>query len=290
VVDGARREPVVTSTAAPRPRKLGHLARRVASGAVLAAIVFASIATVPSFAAVLLAVSLVSLHEFAGLAERTGRPLVYPVAAAAVATYLVLTAAGVQHRYGGAVLAVTTIVTLAVALAGPRAGYLARCASTLFGVLYLGWLGSYFLALRNRPHVGAAYTAECIAAIALTDIFAMVVGSSIGRTPMTSISPGKTWEGACGGFAATVLATSAFGAFAGLGLGTWWQGAIVGALTSVGAQVGDVVESAFKRDARVKDAGTILPGHGGILDRFDSYTFGGIAFYAGLFVTGHIAR
>jgi len=68
----------------------------------------------------------------------------------------------------------------------------------------------------------------------------------------------------------------------------WWHGAIVAALTSVAAQIGDIVESALKRDARVKDAGTFLAGHGGILDRFDSYTFGGIAFYAGLYVTGHI--
>jgi phosphatidate cytidylyltransferase len=71
---------------------------------------------------------------------------------------------------------------------------------------------------------------------------------------------------------------------------SWLDGAFVGAVTSVAAQVGDIVESALKRDARVKDAGTLLAGHGGILDRFDSYTFGGIAFYAALYVTHHIPK
>ncbi len=66
----------------------------------------------------------------------------------------------------------------------------------------------------------------------------------------------------------------------------WWQGAALGLSTSVAAQGGDLVESAFKRDAGVKDAGAMIQGHGGVLDRFDSYLLGGVAFYATLHILG----
>jgi phosphatidate cytidylyltransferase len=115
----------------------------------------------------------------------------------------------------------------------------------------------------------------------------MLVGTTIGRTPLTSISPKKTWEGAIGGLVATIACGASFGLIPALHI-PWWDGIVIGAFTSVAAQAGDIVESAIKRDARVKDAGSFLAGHGGILDRFDSYTFGGIAFYAALYVTGHI--
>ncbi len=68
----------------------------------------------------------------------------------------------------------------------------------------------------------------------------------------------------------------------------WWQGALIGAITSVAAQAGDLVESALKRDARVKDAGTAFLGHGGWLDRFDSYIFGGVAFYGAVWMVLHL--
>ncbi len=276
-------------TATARASHGSELARRTVSGIALAAIVFGSIATVPTFTIVVLAVTLTSLWELAGLSAKKGQALIFPVAAVAVATYIVLAAMNLQHTYEKTLLGLTIIASLGFSLVGERQGYFARSAFTVFGVLYIGWLGSYFIALRNLPTVGAEYAGASILAIAMTDIFAMLVGSAIGRTPLTSISPNKTWEGAIGGFLATTAIGASFGLVPILHV-PWWHGALIGAITSVAAQIGDIVESALKRDARVKDAGTILSGHGGILDRFDSYSFGGIAFYAALYITGHIAR
>jgi len=278
----------VTATASAAGRG-SELARRTVSGLALAAIVFGSIVTVPTFTLVVLAVTLGSLWELAGLSARKGQALIFPVAAVAVATYIVLAALNLQHAYEKTLLGLTVIASLGFSLGGARQGYFARSASTVFGVLYIGWLGSYFIALRNLPGLGAEYVAASIVAIAFTDIFAMLVGSSIGKTPLTSISPKKTVEGAVGGLVATTLVGASFALWPGMHM-PWWHGAVIGAITSFAAQSGDIVESALKRDARVKDAGTILWGHGGILDRFDSYSFGGIAFYAALYLTGHIAR
>ncbi len=280
----------MTATAPGAARTGSDLARRTASGLLLAALVFGSLAFVPAFTVVILVVCLASLWELKAMTAREGEPLIFPVAASAIAAYIVLAAMNLQHAYEKAILGFTIIGSLAFSLGGSRQGFFARSAFTVFGVLYIGWLGSYFLALRNLPHVGLAYAAESIVAIAFTDIFAMLVGTSIGRTRMTSISPNKTWEGAAGGFLASTLVCASFAAAVPLFAMPWWQGAFVGALTSLGAQVGDLIESALKRDARVKDAGTLMAGHGGILDRYDSYTFGGIAFYAALYVTGHIAH
>jgi phosphatidate cytidylyltransferase len=267
----------------------GELGRRVVSGVVLAAIVLGSVATVPTFTLVVLAIALLSLWELAGLSARKGQGLIFPVAAVAVSIYIVLAALGLQHAYEKTLLGFTIIASLAFGLSGERQGYFARSAFTVFGVLYIGWLGSYFLALRNLPHAGIGYAVASIVVIAITDIFAMLVGTTMGRTPLTSISPRKTVEGAVGGLVAATLVGASLALLPVMRM-HWWDGAFIGALTSVAAQAGDIVESALKRDASVKDAGTILGGHGGILDRFDSYTFGGIAFYAGLFLTHHVAR
>ncbi|MBC5810712.1 MAG: phosphatidate cytidylyltransferase [Candidatus Eremiobacteraeota bacterium] len=277
----------MTATASEVRERLPGLARRTVSGTILAVLVLGSIATVPTFLVMVLLITLGSLYELAGLTARKGQALVLPVAAVAVACYLVMAALGVQHQYQAPLLAGTMVASLGVALLGGRHEYLARTAFTIFAVLYIGWLGSYFIALRNLPSVGVAYTVACIVLISSTDIFAMLIGGSIGRTPLTSISPRKTWEGAIGGLSVTVLAGASLALVPHSGF-SWTDGALIGAVTSIAAQVGDLVESALKRDAAVKDAGTILGGHGGILDRFDSYTLGGIAFYGALYLTHHI--
>ena len=87
-----------------------------------------------------------------------------------------------------------------------------------------------------------------------------------------ALSPNKTWEGAAGGLVASVAAMLAVGALLELGVPTW-QHAVVAAAVAVAAQLGDLFESFLKRRADAKDSGSIMPGHGGILDRIDSLLF-----------------
>ncbi|HMF29527.1 MAG TPA: phosphatidate cytidylyltransferase, partial [Candidatus Cybelea sp.] len=117
------------------------------------------------------------------------------------------------------------------------------------------------------------------------DTFGMLVGKSVGRHGWTRISPNKTIEGSIGSLAIVTVIATAAAWLPQLHL-QWWQGAALGFATSVAAQIGDLVESAFKRDAGVKDAGAAIAGHGGVLDRFDSYLLGGVTFFATLHLVG----
>jgi phosphatidate cytidylyltransferase len=264
-----------------------HLPRghRIAIGLALAVFGISSVFYPPAFTLVVILVATGSLWEFAELSARKGTTLDYPVALAAVIAYLLLTSFRLIHRWEGVLLAATVVVALGRVTLSARGGYLARSGYTLLGVLYIGKLLSYFLAIRNVPVLGIPLTLYAVVLIAMTDIFCMVIGVLIGRRQLTRISPRKTVEGALGGLAVATLCGIAFAVTPALRL-PWWQGAFVGLLTSIAAQAGDLVESALKRDARVKDAGRAIGGHGGVLDRFDSYIFGGVAFYFALFLIG----
>jgi phosphatidate cytidylyltransferase len=255
--------------------------RRVWIGLLLAIVGIASVFVPFAFMLIVEAIAIGSLWELGKLAERKGVALEFTVAALAVTAYIALTYYGLIARFEGDLLSATVVAALATATFLARGNQLMRSAFTLLGVLYIGKLVSYFIAIRMLPGVGIALTIYAIVVIALTDIGAMLVGVTFGRTPLTPLSPRKTVEGAFGGLAIAVLAAVGFALYLHWG---WWEGVLVGALTSFAAQAGDLVESALKRDARVKDAGSAIAGHGGVLDRFDSYLFGGIAFYCSLFI------
>lgn len=261
--------------------------RRIVIGLAMAAVGIGSVFWSPAFTTLCTLIAIGCLWEFAQLSERKGTVLEFPVALTAVVAYFVLTDLRLISHYERVLILATVIVTLITATFTAKGGYLARSGYTLLGVLYIGKLLSYFIAIRAIPHVGTAATIYAIVLIAMTDIFAMVVGTTVGRTPLSPISPRKTVEGAIGGLVVATLVGAA-GALTPWLHFTWWEGAFIGALTSVAAQAGDLVESAFKRDAHVKDAGSLISGHGGVLDRFDSYIFGGIAFYFALYLIGAI--
>jgi phosphatidate cytidylyltransferase len=145
-------------------------------------------------------------------------------------------------------------------------------AYTAAGAFYMGWTLSLFLVLREETK-GFEWVLVVLLGTFATDTGAFFTGRVLGRRPLAPrISPGKTWEGAIGGFL--------FGAGTVLALTTWlelpistWEGAALGALVGVSAQAGDLVESMIKRASGVKDSGRLIPGHGGTLDRLDSVVF-----------------
>jgi phosphatidate cytidylyltransferase len=259
--------------------------RRILIGLLLAAVGLALVIWPPGFALLVETIAIGCLWELGKLAERKGVAIEFTVAAVATTAFLALTYFGLIKRYESDLLSLTIVAALLSATFLRRGQQLMRSAFTLLGVLYIGKLLSYFIAVRALPGIGATATVMAIFTIALTDIGAMVVGVRFGHTPLTAISPRKTVEGAIGGLAIASVSATAFAVYLHWG---WMEGTIVGALTSFAAQAGDLVESALKRDAKVKDAGTAIGGHGGVLDRFDSYLLGGIAFYFALILIGRI--
>ena len=154
-----------------------------------------------------------------------------------------------------------------------REGAFSTWAYSIGGPAYLGFLLAHALMLREFD--GAADTSRNWLLFALlvtfaTDTGAYFTGRVLGTHPMAPvISPGKTWEGALGGFLLAVGIAAALGAVLELSV-PLWQASLVGVAVGVVAQMGDLVESRFKRATGVKDTGAIFPGHGGILDRLDS--------------------
>lgn len=160
----------------------------------------------------------------------------------------------------------------------PSATIVIRWLWTVAGIVYVGWLGSHFILIRTigGRDIGWRWVMLALFATFAADTFAYFIGRAFGKHKMApSISPGKTWEGAVGGFAAglgaTVLLAYILKPFKPFTID--WRLILLGCLIPVVALLGDLVESKFKRNIGVKDAGSVIPGHGGILDRLDSILF-----------------
>lgn len=162
----------------------------------------------------------------------------------------------------------------------------AGIAATAFGVVYVGWFPAHLLLLHADPETGAGLVTVLLVAIALSDTAAYFVGKSLGRRPLAPIvSPKKTQEGSIGGFIGSIVGMLVLYALREnmdwSALPDWsaLRYAGTGAVISIVSQIGDLVASSIKRDAGVKDAGSLFPGHGGALDRCDGFLFGAPVLY-----------
>ncbi|KAK9810497.1 hypothetical protein WJX72_011815 [[Myrmecia] bisecta] len=200
-----------------------------------------------------------------------------------------------------AALAVSSFAVLSLQLLASDKPAFSQLASSVFGLFYCGYLPSFWVKLRllAAPAVGSTAvhgwpvalgglthwtvgliaTFMSVACIIASDTGAYFFGKSLGRTQLIKISPKKTVEGAAGGLLCSILTA----------LGLWrffaWPASPVTAvaiavLVFFASLFGDLIESVMKRDAGLKDASNLIPGHGGLLDRFDSYLFtGAIVFF-----------
>jgi len=148
-----------------------------------------------------------------------------------------------------------------------------RIGSILVGFIYWGWTPFHFALLHRLEH-GFGYIVFLCTMIAFNDNSAYYIGKFLGKGGKQfspRISPNKTWTGAVGGFVATVAIAIAF-RFTVPHL-SYPEVALLAVIVGLCIPVGDLIESAMKRDLKVKDSGALIPGHGGVMDRFDSWIF-----------------
>ena len=183
-----------------------------------------------------------------------------------------------------AILIAMTVHVIAFELGRNQAGL--DFAVTVTGIVYLGWLGSYLLDLRQFPH-GNWWWMIVLPCVWGGDTGAFAIGSAYGKHKMTPrLSPKKSWEGYFAGVFTSVLVGAFFSyAFSSLGprtlggLITPLQGALLGLIIGALTPLGDLGESMLKRQSGLKDSSNVFPGHGGFLDRIDSWIWGAVLGY-----------
>jgi phosphatidate cytidylyltransferase len=241
-------------------------------------------------AAVLLVVSVRAAYELFQLMKDAGyRPSLQ--ATTMVMGLLIAVARFPDLNLLGLVLAASVILTLIWHLLKPPEGHPTQSwALTLGAALWLGWLISHFVQIRDlSPDFGLGLGTRWLILMFLitwvTDSAAYFVGKAIGRHPCCPyLSPKKTWEGTVGGWIGGLVATVLLGYW--LVDLPWLHGVALGALAAAAAPLGDLAKSMVKRQMGVKDFSALIPGHGGMFDRIDSLLFVApvVYYYATLFV------
>lgn len=221
-----------------------------------------------AFGVFMTGISTLCCYEYALMLRLGGRP-VHPVL-----TILLGTALAASAALGGPLGLVLTAGVGAAAVLETFSGThsLDRAALTLFGALFAGWMPAHLALIRDLRPNGEAFVFMIFVAVWVMDTAAYAAGHAVGRHPLAPVlSPKKTWEGAVAGFFAAVAVCLVFSRFVFKDALAPLPAAAIGALIGTTGQVSDLAKSIVKRDVGAKDSGALLPGHGGVFDRFDSY-------------------
>ena len=235
-----------------------------------------------------------ALLEFFRMAEFTGikpatKTTLFSCSILIISTYFELNGI-LPKEISSSILPISSIAICTWLLIQPKPGKISDIATSIFGLFYLGFLPSYWIRLRELDTTfissnlvqngffeinyvsGLSLTLISCLVIVSSDIGSYFIGKKFGKTSLSPISPSKTIEGFFGGMFCAILTGLLF-----TYLFNWNNflliGLIFGIMISLMALIGDLIESMMKRDAKLKDSGNLLPGHGGILDRIDSYIF-----------------
>lgn len=272
--DEMPQEPMSTPPPAPQPpqkKRAGRdLRAAIGVGLGLGVVIFASLFIwKAAFVGVIAVAVVVGLWELTSrLEERKG--IKAPLVPLAVGGAAMVVAGYVRGPEGAWVaMALTALAVLVWRMTEPPEGYLKDVTAGVFAAFYVPFLAT-FVALMLTAHDGPQRVLTFLLLTVVSDTGAYAVGWRFGKHKLAPrISPGKTREGLLGAIAfamvAGVLCLTLM-----IDGGTWWQGALLGLAVAASATLGDLGESMIKRDLGIKDMGTLLPGHGGIMDRLDS--------------------
>jgi phosphatidate cytidylyltransferase len=221
--------------------------------------------------------------EYGQVFQKTGYKAPTPILVGGVV--LLVTARGYIPIFAPSILTVLILLSMTWHLIDYERGRDLAATDftiTVAGIVYLGWIGAYLIDLRNLPN-GLWWLAFVLPAVWFADTAAYFIGSRLGKHQLSPrLSPKKTWEGYWGGVIFGTIGTAGL-AILWHRIGgpdvTWLQGAGLGAALSILTTLGDLGESMFKRQAGVKDSSYIIPGHGGVLDRIDSWLWAGALGY-----------
>jgi len=220
--------------------------------------------------------AVLALHEYS-LMIRTLRPVILAAYTGALLSLLGAQLGGLDWTAAG-FLSTMVLAFLLHWIATTRQSATVAIAATVLGAGWVGLCLAHLVLLREIPHDGKLATFTVLIAVWAGDIGAFFAGRLIGRHKLApALSPGKTWEGFLFGMATTI-----FVAFVALYKEDYLsipQSILLGAVIAVAAPLGDLFESALKRDMQVKDSGRLLAAHGGVLDRIDSLLFAAVASY-----------
>jgi phosphatidate cytidylyltransferase len=268
---GQEPAPPEPEPAKPPSRTGRNLPVAIGVGALLGGLAVLTLLTVKAtFLIYMGAAIIVALTELAGaFGKRAIAIPVIPIVAGGAAMVTCMYWLGAQAALGA--LALTLVAILAWRLPGGPSGYVKDVTAGVFAVIYLPFLATFVSAMLS-PADGSRRVLTFIIVTICSDIGGYFAGITLGRggrhlmAPV--ISPKKTWEGFAGSVVACLIAGWLCVTL--LLHGHAWQGLLTGAAVVLAAILGDLVESMIKRDLDIKDMGTLLPGHGGILERLDS--------------------